>query len=154
MSTTVTTSHHRVPWLASAAVVAVLAGAGLVGVAWENSGSSASHQAPVLRTPTAQDYTQYRHYYPGGDPYAGLDGHVPPAPPLAAAGGPQAHVPPAPAPAEGGLDGHVPPAPPIPAEGGLDGHVPPAPPAADEVAPGHVSPPPATTSGGRVQIAP
>jgi hypothetical protein len=106
MSTTVTTHHSRVPWIASAAVAAVIAGAGLVSLA-VNAGDS-SGQGANLRTPTAQDYAQYQHYYAGAQPYGGLDGHVPPpAPPIdqvkPAQPGSIAY---------GGLDGHVPPTPP------------------------------------------
>jgi hypothetical protein len=77
MSTTVSTHNHRVPLIASAAVAAVIAGAGLVGLAW-NSSDSASHN-PELRTPTAQDYQQY-NYYHGAQPYAGLDRFSMPTP--------------------------------------------------------------------------
>lgn len=86
MTTTVTTQQHRVPWIASAAVATVIAGAGLVGLAWHNAADSTT-QGPSLRTPTAQDYAQYQRYYPGAGPYDGLDGHVPPPPPPAQAGG-------------------------------------------------------------------
>jgi hypothetical protein len=110
MSTTVTTHHHRTPWIASAAVAAVIAGAGLVSLTLGNAGDSVSNdQAPSLRTPTLQDYAQY-NYYHGARPWGGLDGHVAPAPPAEAAGG-QSHVSAPPA-TIGGLDGHVPPAPP------------------------------------------
>jgi hypothetical protein len=86
--TTVTTQQphqHRVPWIASAAVAVVIAGAGLVGLAVHNAGDS-TDQGPSLRTPTAQDYAQYQRYYPGAGPYDGVDGHVPPPPPPAQAG--------------------------------------------------------------------
>ena len=106
MSTTVTTHHSRVPLIASAAVAAVIAGAGLVSVA-VNSGDSTG-QGGTLRTPTAQDYAQYQHYYAGAQPFDGLDGHLPPPPP------PIEQVKPAQPGsfAYGGLDGHVPPTPP------------------------------------------
>jgi len=92
MTTTVTTQQHRVPWIASAAVAAVIAGAGLVGLAWHNAGNS-TDQGSSLRTPTAQDYAQYQRYYPGAGPYDGVDGHVPPPPPPAAqAGSGHGHV--------------------------------------------------------------
>jgi hypothetical protein len=71
MSTTVTT-HHRTPLAAAAAVAAVIAGAGLFGVAVVNSdGSVSPDQGPALRAPTPQDYSQYRHYYPGARPLGG-----------------------------------------------------------------------------------
>jgi len=81
MSTTVTTRHQRTPLIAAAAVAAVIAGAGLFGVTVANSHGSVAHdQAPALRTPTAQDYAQYRHYYPGDRPVGGIRGQVPAAP--------------------------------------------------------------------------
>jgi hypothetical protein len=97
MTTTLTAQHHhRTPWIASAAVAAVIAGAGIVGFAWNASNDSAAgNQAPTLRTPTAQDYGQY-YYLHGAQPFGGLDGHVPPAPPVM--GG--SHVHPAPPPPE------------------------------------------------------
>jgi hypothetical protein len=94
MSTTASTHNHRVPLIASAAVVAVIAGAGVVGLAW-NSNDSASHQGQVLTPPTAQDYSKYGHYYHGQNYYSGenewrgLDGHTPPLAPPAHAGNAQ-----------------------------------------------------------------
>jgi len=95
MSATVTTHHHhRAPWIASAAVAAVIAGAGFVSLAWGDSGPGSSQdQSPSLRTPTLQDYAQY-NYFHGPRPWGGLDGHVPPAPPVKAGSG-QGHVSPA-----------------------------------------------------------
>jgi len=79
MSTTVTT-HHRTPLVAAAAVAAVIAGAGLFGLAVANSEGSVSHdQGPALRTPTPQDYSQYQHYVPGVRPLGG-GSHVPVTP--------------------------------------------------------------------------
>src|SRR3954470_19379049 len=97
MPATISTQpRHRTPLAASLAVAGVIAAAGALGVAWQQSGdSTAPSQAPTLRTPTAQDYSQY-NYYHGARPWGGLDGHVPPAPP------PQAR---------GGLDGQARPAP-------------------------------------------
>ena len=80
MTATITAHPHRAPWIASAAVATVIAGAGLVGLAWHNAGDS-TDPSPTLRPPTAQDYAQYQRYYPGAGPYDGLDGHVPPPPP-------------------------------------------------------------------------
>jgi hypothetical protein len=105
MSTTVTTHHSRVPLIASAAVAAVIAGAGLVSLAVNGDSSG---QGGTLRTPTAQDYAQYQHFYAGAQPFDGLDGHVPPpAPPIEQVKPAQPG-----SVAYGGLDGHVPPAPP------------------------------------------
>ena len=102
MSTTVTTHHSRVPWIASAAVAAVIAGAGLLSLAVNGTGST--DQGSALRTPTAQDYSQYQHYYPGAQPFDGLDGRVPPPP------SPIEQVKPVDpgSIAMGGLDGHLP----------------------------------------------
>jgi len=92
MSTTVSQHHNRMPLIASAAVAAVIAGAGIVSLAWGGSSASVSHdQTPVLRTPTLQDYSQY-NYYHGPRWWGGLDGHTPPAPPAKAAGGGQGQV--------------------------------------------------------------
>jgi hypothetical protein len=120
MSATITTQqqqqqhHHRMPLIAGLSVAGVVVAAGVVGVAWHNaSDTTTQHQAPVLRTPTPQDYAQYQHYYAGsraGAPAAGqgpiamggLDGHVAPQPPTSA----------------GGLDGHVAPQPPATSYGG------------------------------------
>ena len=65
MSATITTQHHhRVPLATALAVAGVIAAAGALGVAWEQSGDSTSPtQAPTLRTPTAQDYQQYNYYH-------------------------------------------------------------------------------------------
>jgi hypothetical protein len=111
MSTTVTTHHHsRVPLIASAAVAAVIAGAGLLSIAV--NGDSTDH-AQTLRTPTGQDYAQYQHYYTGAQPFDGLDGRVPPPPP------PLEQVKPVDpgSIAMGGLDGHLPRTP-LPTSGG------------------------------------
>jgi hypothetical protein len=82
MSATVTTHHasHRVraPWMAAAAVAAVIAGAGAVSLAIGTSGDSTSDQAPVLRTPTLQDYAQYNFLHGPRESFGGLDGHTPP----------------------------------------------------------------------------
>jgi hypothetical protein len=80
MSATIATRpRHRVPLAASLAVAGVIAAAGALGVAWHQSDDSAPTEAPTLRTPTAQDYSQY-NYHHGARPSGGLDGHVPPAP--------------------------------------------------------------------------
>jgi hypothetical protein len=65
MSATITTQHHhRVPLATALAVAGVITAAGALGVAWEQSGdSTAPTQAPTLRTPTAQDYSQYNYYH-------------------------------------------------------------------------------------------
>jgi hypothetical protein len=106
MSTTVSTHQHsRVPLITSAAVAAVIAGAGLFSLAV--NGDSTDH-AQTLRTPTAQDYAQYQHYYTGAQPFDGIDGRVPPPPTPIEQVKP---VDPA-AIAMGGLDGHLPRTPP------------------------------------------
>ena len=94
MSATITTQHHhRMPLIASLSVAGVIAAAGAVGVVWHESSSSTSqNQAPAPPAPTAQ-------------PFGGLDGHVPPAPPPVMGG---SHV-----------HGQVPPAPPIASGGRL-----------------------------------
>jgi hypothetical protein len=88
MSATISTQpRQRMPLAASLAVAGVIAAAGALGVVWHQSGdSTAPTQAPALRAPTAQDYSQY-NYYHGARPWGGLDGHVPPAPPAKAQGG-------------------------------------------------------------------
>ena len=93
MSATISSQpRQHMPLAASLAVAGVIAAGGALGVAWQQSGdSTAPTEAPGLRTPTAQDYSQY-NYYHGARPWGGLDGHVPPAPP------PQGHR---------GLDGQV-----------------------------------------------
>jgi hypothetical protein len=75
-ATTTTPQHHhqhRVPLAATLAVAGVIAAAGVVGVAWQQSdGDSAAPaaQAPAQaqaltpRTPTLRDYLRY-HYYHG-----------------------------------------------------------------------------------------
>jgi hypothetical protein len=112
MSTTVSTHHQhsRVPLIASAAVAAVIAGAGLLSLAVN---SDSTDHAQTLRTPTAQDYSQYQHYYTGAQPFDGLDGRVPPPPP------PIEQVKPVDPGtiAMGGLDGHLPRTP-LPTGGG------------------------------------
>src|SRR4051795_348595 len=97
MSATISThSRQHMPLAASLAVGGVIVAVGALGFAWQQSSdSTAPSQAPTLRTPTAQDYSQY-NYYHGARPWGGLDGHVPPAPP------PQVR---------GGLDGQARPAP-------------------------------------------
>jgi hypothetical protein len=72
-ATTTTPQHHhqhRVPLAATLAVAGVIAAAGVVGVAWQQSDgdSAAPAQAPAQaltpRTPTLRDYMRY-HYYHG-----------------------------------------------------------------------------------------
>jgi hypothetical protein len=86
MSATISSQpRQHMPLAASLAVAGVIAAIGAVGVAWQQSGdSTAPAQAPTLGT--AQDYPQDNHYR-GGQPWGGLDGHVPPAPPARAHGG-------------------------------------------------------------------
>lgn len=76
MSATVTTHNLRAPWLAAAAVAAVIAGAGAVSLAVGNSGDSTSDQTPVLRTPTLQDYAQYNFLHGPRASWGGVDGHT------------------------------------------------------------------------------
>jgi hypothetical protein len=97
MSATISTQpRQRMPLAASLAVAGVIAAAGALGFAWQQSSdSTAPTQAPTLRTPTAQDYSQY-NYYHGARPWGGLDGHVPPAPPAQGDGGVDGQTQPAP----------------------------------------------------------
>ena len=65
---TVTTHDHRVPWIASAAVAAVIAGAGLVTLAAGGLGGS-SDQTPAQHTPAQLDFLK-------APPFHGLPGYV------------------------------------------------------------------------------
>jgi hypothetical protein len=141
MSATATThhaSHHvRAPWLAAAAVAAVIAGAGAVSLAIGSSGDSTSDQTPVLRTPTLQDYAQYNYLHGPRESFGGLDGHTLPAPRVGAGVGQASSL-------EGTVGGgHQ--------WGGLDGHTPPALRSGVGQSQGGSSSP-ATTSGGQTQI--
>lgn len=66
MTTTTVTpqqqQQHRLPFIAVGATAAVILGLGIAGVAISN-GQETAPQAPPA--PTAQDYSQYQHYYSG-----------------------------------------------------------------------------------------
>jgi hypothetical protein len=66
MSATVSTHQHqrRVPLATALAIAGVITAAGALGFAWEQSHDSAKPvETPALRTPTAQDYSQYNYYH-------------------------------------------------------------------------------------------
>jgi hypothetical protein len=69
MSAVTTQQNHRVPLATALAVAGVITAAGALGVAWDQSrDSTAPAQAPAQPTPTAGEYSQYKHYH---GPYAG-----------------------------------------------------------------------------------
>lgn len=65
MSATISTQpRHRVPLATGLAIAGVVVAAGALGFAWDQShDDSAPAQAPVLRTPTLQDYGMYDYYH-------------------------------------------------------------------------------------------
>jgi hypothetical protein len=95
MTTLATQSHHhKVPIAAGLAVAGLIAAGGVLGVAWEaNHNSSTVHNVPAVQPIPSGEYWKTPQYHPlqyqpriierGYPALGGVDGHVPPAPPVA-----------------------------------------------------------------------